>query len=210
MNRENILHKIRTALGRSAAQAPAPAPPVRLRPPEVPLEERLRRFAAALEEVGGKSACVDSPAAARTRVEELLNGRRAVASAVPFLEECGIHTLAGVCKAPAAAAELKKVCSEVEAGITSAEYALADTGSLVLMAGGGEARMVSLLPPAHIALVRRGRVLTGLDELFTLMPQPAVHSSSMVLVTGPSRTADIEQILIRGVHGPGEVYVIVV
>ena len=51
---------------------------------------------------------------------------------------------------------------------------------------------------------------TGLDEMFSRVPLPAQRSSSMVLITGPSRTADIEQILVRGVHGPGEIHVIVV
>ncbi len=70
--------------------------------------------------------------------------------------------------------------------------------------------MISLLPPAHIAVVPRDRILTGLDELFDKVPLPAERSSSMVLITGPSRTADIEQILVRGVHGPGELHVVVV
>jgi L-lactate dehydrogenase complex protein LldG len=73
-----------------------------------------------------------------------------------------------------------------------------------------EARMISLLPPAHIAVVPSSRILTSLDELFTLLPSPAEVTSSMVLITGPSRTGDIEQILVRGVHGPGELTVVVV
>jgi len=80
----------------------------------------------------------------------------------------------------------------------------------VLLSSPQEARMISLLPPAHIALVPRERILTGLDELFTVLPNPAEQTSSMVLITGPSRTADIEQILVRGVHGPGEITVVVV
>jgi L-lactate dehydrogenase complex protein LldG len=70
--------------------------------------------------------------------------------------------------------------------------------------------MISLLPPVHIAVVPRERILTGLDELLTGTPLPAERSSSMLFITGPSRTADIEQILVRGVHGPGEIHVIVV
>jgi L-lactate dehydrogenase complex protein LldG len=98
----------------------------------------------------------------------------------------------------------------VDVGITSADYALADTGTLVMLAGPQEARLVSLLPPAHIAVVPRDRILTGLDELFSVLPRPAEQTSSMVLITGPSRTADIEQILVRGVHGPGQITVVIV
>jgi L-lactate dehydrogenase complex protein LldG len=56
--------------------------------------------------------------------------------------------------------------------------------------------------------VSRDRMLSGLDELLTAVPLPAERSSSMVLITGPSRTADIEQTLIRGVHGPKDVHVV--
>ena len=69
--------------------------------------------------------------------------------------------------------------------------------------------MISLLPPVHLAVVPRDRILTGLDELFTVLPHPADRTSSMVFISGSSRTTDIEQILVRGVHGPGEVHVVV-
>jgi L-lactate utilization protein LutC len=106
--------------------------------------------------------------------------------------------------------ELRALCASADVGITSADYALADTGSLVMLSSPQEARLISLLPPSHIAVVPRERILTGLDELFTVLPTPAVQSSSMVLITGPSRTADIEQILVRGVHGPGQIMVVIV
>ena len=79
-----------------------------------------------------------------------------------------------------------------------------------MMASPADARLISLLPPAHIAVLPAERILSGLDELFTLDPRPADHTSSTVFITGPSRTADIEQLLVRGVHGPGEIHVVVV
>jgi L-lactate dehydrogenase complex protein LldG len=97
-----------------------------------------------------------------------------------------------------------------EVGINFADYALADTGSLVFLTESHETRLISLLPPIHIALIARKNILSGLDELFTLVPHPALKSSAMTLITGPSRTADIEMRLVRGVHGPGEVHVIIV
>jgi hypothetical protein len=107
-------------------------------------------------------------------------------------------------------AELRHACATANVGITSADYALADTGSLVMIASPEDARLISLLPPVHIAIVPAACLLTGLDELYTLIPRPADRTSSMVFITGPSRTADIEQILVRGVHGPGEIHVVIV
>ena len=79
-----------------------------------------------------------------------------------------------------------------------------------MLSSPSEARMISLLPPTHIAIFPRSRLLANLDELLSVLPRPADQTSSMVLITGPSRTADIEQILVRGVHGPGEVYAVIV
>ena len=73
-----------------------------------------------------------------------------------------------------------------------------------------EERLVSLLPPRHLAVVPAERVLNDLDELFLVVPDPAVLTSSMVLIGGPSRTGDIEMILTLGVHGPREVSLVVV
>jgi L-lactate dehydrogenase complex protein LldG len=67
-----------------------------------------------------------------------------------------------------------------------------------------------LLPPVHIAVVPCARLLASLDELLATVAMPADLTRSMVLITGPSRTADIEQILVRGVHGPGEIHVVLV
>jgi len=210
MPREYILHKVRTALGRSAGQAPAPAPEVRLSIPEWDFEARWRRFADALEKLGGKPERVPTREAARRRVAELVGDGPAVASDAPYLAECGISGLPAVASGFKDAAALRAACASAHYGITSADYALADTGTLVLLCSSQEPRLVSLLPPVHVAVLPAGRMLTGLDELLAILPQPAELTSAMVLITGPSRTADIEQILVRGVHGPGEVHVIVV
>jgi L-lactate utilization protein LutC len=210
MSRDNILHKVRTALGRSAGQGVAPVPPVRLRLPEVPMESRIESFIARLEVLAGKAVRVGSMDEAREFVAGEIAGKSAAASNAPYLTECGITGLPGVRSGIRDLAELREVCARVDIGITSADYALGDTGTLVTIASPAEARLMSLLPPAHVAVVPKERMLTGLDELFTILPRPAELTSSMVLITGPSRTADIEQILVRGVHGPGQVTVVIV
>jgi L-lactate dehydrogenase complex protein LldG len=104
---------------------------------------------------------------------------------------------------------LREACATIGAGITSADYGRPTPARWSCFPSAREARMISLLPPMH-GLIPREIILTGLDELFTILPNPAEVTSSMVLITGPSRTADIEQILVRGVHGTGEIHVIVV
>lgn len=95
-------------------------------------------------------------------------------------------------------------------GITGADAALAETGSVVLVSGPGRGRLASLLPPVHVAIVERGRFVRSLPDLLVARPELAVAGSNLVCITGPSRTADIEHTLSRGVHGPKEVHVILV
>ena len=92
------------------------------------------------------------------------------------------------------------------AGVSTALYGLADTGSVVLAASPEEPRARSLLPAVHVTLLREDRILPGLDELFAVLG--ADLPSALAIVTGPSRSADIEQKLVIGVHGPGEVHVV--
>ena len=210
MSRDNILHRVRTALGRSAGQGVADPPPVRIRIPDVDMEQRISSMFAAIEALAGKAHRAATPEDARAFVAAAIEGKSAVASNAPFLAKCGIDNLGGVRSGITDREELRGLCAAADVGITSADYALADTGSLVMISSPHEARLVSQLPPAHIAVVPRDGILTGLDELFSVLPDPAAATSSMVLITGPSRTADIEQILVRGVHGPGQITVVVV
>lgn len=203
ISRENILHKVRTAIGRSAGQPPAAAPAVRLRVPVV--ADLAAQFLGAVESVAGKTYRASSMADARSYAESICGGKTAVISRSKYLAECGL-TASGYTSKD----ELRDLCATADIGITSADYALADTGTLVMLASAEESRLISLLPPVHLALVPRERILSGLDELFTIMPLPADRSSSMVFITGGSRTADIEMILVRGVHGPGEIHVVVI
>ena len=93
------------------------------------------------------------------------------------------------------------VCSE-------ALYGLADPGSVVLAASPSEPRARSILPAVHVARVSEDRILAGLAELLEAVREDL--PSALVIVSGPSRSADIEQMLATGVHGPREQHVLVV
>ena len=92
------------------------------------------------------------------------------------------------------------------AGVSEALYGLADTGSVVLAASPAEPRANSLLPEVHVSLLREDGILPGLVELFEALGNDL--PSALAIVTGPSRSGDIEQTLVVGVHGPGEVHVV--
>jgi L-lactate dehydrogenase complex protein LldG len=93
------------------------------------------------------------------------------------------------------------------ATISEALYALADPGSVVLAASPEEPRARSLLPEVHVTVVTEDRVLPGLDELLARVATDL--PSSLAIVSGPSRSADIEQVLALGVHGPREEHVVI-
>ncbi len=192
--RDAILGRVRSAL---TTEYTPPAPP-RLSRLRLSLAEKIVLFFSNLGKLSGKTFLAGSQEQARLYVEAVVSGRSWMASTSPFLIECGI--------VPAARVATETVAT-VEIGITSADYALADPGTLVMIS---EPRLLSLLPPVHIAVIPRHCLLTNLDELLELMPLPVEQSSSTVLITGPSRTGDIEQILVKGVHGPGEIHVVVV
>gem|GEM_PF-274725 len=107
----------------------------------------------------------------------------------------------------------KNEIAEAGIGITGADYAIADTGTLVLMTDGNRPRSVSLLPPIHLAIVRKSDIVSDIKELFIILKQILDTDqgvpSCMTFITGPSRTADIELNLTLGVHGPKELYVII-
>ncbi len=94
-------------------------------------------------------------------------------------------------------------------GLTTADYLLADTASLVLLGGRGRARSVSLVPSIHIAVVPAERMLGSYRQLLSCL-NARVLPSNVSIITGPSKTADIEATLVHGAHGPREMHLFVV
>ncbi len=102
--------------------------------------------------------------------------------------------------------DLRAFCAGADAGLTGADAALAETGTLVVSSGPGRSRLVSLLPAVHIALVPTA-CLTA--DLFTwTASRGGGMPASITLISGPSKTADIEQVMAIGVHGPKRLVVI--
>jgi L-lactate dehydrogenase complex protein LldG len=112
-------------------------------------------------------------------------------------------------------ADFNKSAFDAGAGITGVEYVLAENGTLVLSSATEGVQIASLAPPTHIALYRPDQLVGSLEEVLSKLPISGSKDEpspcrSLVFVTGTSRTADIEQILIHGVHGPRETHAILV
>lgn len=98
--------------------------------------------------------------------------------------------------------------SDVPIGLTGALAGLSDTGALALQSGVGRSRLASLLPPVHIALLNVKQLFPTMAHFLRAHPNAARNASNLAFISGPSRTADIEQILTLGVHGPKSLHII--
>ena len=98
----------------------------------------------------------------------------------------------------------------IRVGLTGALAGLADTGSIVVQSGPHRARAASLLPETHIALLSSDRLYPSMSTFFAAHSAQSLtaSASNLVFITGPSRTADIEMIITRGVHGPKRLCVV--
>jgi len=236
--REDTLNRIRKALGRSPGDPPIRRQPENLFPAlgqvlqPIPTDRVIEKFEEELQKVTGSTYRASTSAELAGILRKITSDRQAksvVLSRNPILGQLGIaRELAslGISVAvwPEAAAGapinegvpgFRESAFAAEVGITGVDFVLAESGSLVLSSLTEGAQLASLAPPAHIALYRRSQAFATLEEVLARLPVPLdpqapLPGRSVVFITGPSRTADIEQILIRGVHGPKEVHAILV
>jgi L-lactate dehydrogenase complex protein LldG len=104
--------------------------------------------------------------------------------------------------------------ASMRVGVTGVDAALAATGGLVLAAGQGKHRLTSLLPPVHIAVMRAEQIVPDLEAWVAMQRAQGLdafrQTSSVIVISGPSRTADIAMQLSMGMHGPEQVHIILI
>jgi L-lactate dehydrogenase complex protein LldG len=174
-------------------------------------QDLLATFLAKVEQSGMHPHRVTGEAAAISRVLEIvaeLNARSAIVPAESFPAR---EDLVAVLQSKGIAlldADGPDSAFEADVGITGVRLAVAETASMSIVSGGTHRRLASLAVPAHIAILRADQIVPDLLDWGgrPLAPPPA----NEVLVSAMSKTADIEGILVPGVHGPGTVHVIVV
>jgi L-lactate dehydrogenase complex protein LldG len=148
--------------------------------------------------------------------------KKVVAWAHPLIERLNLAAALAEQNVPLCITELKKTTDQdirqqvIDAyiGITSADFCMADTATLVMRTRPGHARTVSLVPAIHIAVIKLDQMIADLKELYALLkwdPHERQEglTNCLTFISGPSKTADIEATMVHGAHGPREVYLFV-
>jgi L-lactate dehydrogenase complex protein LldG len=175
----------------------------------------IETFRKNLEAVGGHCIVVQNELEATAALTRIISGlqetplfvRRVALSNAPIVERLIRNidiAMDDVTTAPSIA-EL----FDYDVGISTAQAAIAETGTLMLDSEAERHRLVSLVPPVHIAIVDAANICLTLGEALAAAGQGNALSPTITFITGPSRTADIELTLAIGVHGPQQLYVIV-
>ncbi|MEO8674839.1 MAG: LUD domain-containing protein [Casimicrobiaceae bacterium] len=107
--------------------------------------------------------------------------------------------------------ETRPTLGDDRLGITGTYCAIAETGTLVVLTGADTPTATTLLPDTHIAVLRADRVVSGMEEMFALIRKERGETPRAInLISGPSRTGDVEQTIVLGAHGPFRVHILVV
>jgi len=221
MNRDDFLKNVKSGLSAAyfpdaRAERPTAPPPAAFNPATL-----AEQFSAEVAALKGDVFRADTPAAALAKIAALMADHGAteyLAWADEHLPVPNLRAqLAGhgftaraltIPADPPARRKTLTAASDIRVGITGALAGLADTGTLVLPGGAGKGRLVSLLPPVHIALLHITDLYPSLMHFIAAHPDAARSTANLNFISGPSRTADIEQTLTLGVHGPKFVHVI--
>ena len=183
------------------------------------IEDLPARFIEELEALGGHGKRVENLDEASAYVLALAREREAnllVRWDVDELEELGIDAPLAETGVEVAVwralDDFKEVAGRADIGLSTAAWAIAETGTLVLEGGSGKGRTVTLLPPTYVAVVPVERILRTVPEAIEKYAGSYAGAlpANVCFHTGPSRSGDIEMALFIGMHGPGDVHVILV
>ncbi|MBS0265441.1 MAG: lactate utilization protein C [Planctomycetes bacterium] len=186
-------------------------------------EDKVGSFLVEWLAVGGQGRRVCGQAGFRDYLLELLaksQPQRVLRWSHPLLQRLGLDALLAEQNIAVTAwneleqqpaSERWPTAFAADLGITSVDWAVAETGTLALCSLPGQGRVVSLLPPTYLAVIEPAQIVPDLFDLFDRLGERRENLPSNVsLVTGPSKTGDIELKLTTGVHGPGNVNVVIV
>ena len=219
ITREDFLARLRASLNHQAGSVP------------VPLAEsvacdndrliRLTHLGENLPEIFAERAAATGMVAHRTTSESLAATLQSILSSIDVRCIVIDHNVPFLCAHARAAismcvTEIIDPCIakslgpqfDAQAGLTGVVAAIAETGTLVVASDALRSRGAVLIPPVHIALVHETQIIPDMVDLWPLVATQL--PTALTLITGPSKTADIEGILVTGVHGPRAVHIVLI
>lgn len=220
-DRTEFLQSIRHRT-RSGQYEPTKAPDVAWTPTSTPherepIEDPPSRFLEELEAVGGHGKRVEDHKQAGEYVLSLAKEKGAellVRWDVEELERLGVDGSLEEADVEVVIwqnlEDFREVAAKADIGLSTAEWAIAETGTLVIEGGPAKGRSVTLLPPTHVAILSVDRVLNTVPEAIEQYAADGEIPANLTFHTGPSKSGDIEKTLAVGVHGPGDVHVVLV
>ena len=179
----------------------------KLTPSAMSRDVLVENFRNNLESVGGHCTVVSNESEAADHVSKVIENSVAKRIAISDSElvKRVVDRGDGIEIVENAPAEYLFDC---DLGITSAQWAIAETGTLVLESDKESHRLTSLVPPVHLCVLKADNIRQTMGEILELVSTEM--SRTVTFITGASRTSDIELTLAIGVHGPGELHVIVI
>jgi len=223
-SREAILHNIRKGLSGISSPSPTITDDRDFSKEAQEIRENLdkikndltRQFISEVENVNTTVINADSADKLQQSIVNLVKEKGIKSFAIwetPYLKELKLKERIKEEGLKVVTAKNKNRLANAGIGITEVDYAIADTGTLVLLKDKDRPRGASLLPPVHLAIVRPNNLVSNIRELFVILKNiinaTGDVKSCMTFITGPSRTADIELNLTLGVHGPKELFVLI-
>jgi L-lactate dehydrogenase complex protein LldG len=205
--RDDIFASVRAELGRTEASPLLPRPPVVPARQAGSAESELTLLCEEVEKLGGVARRLAGVADLAVALADLVAAegvRTATVWPTADMKQAGVEALlTGLGVELVSPRAGKAEIADCDLGVTGADFALPETGTIALLSDDERPRMVSLVPRVHLAIVRLAALRADLHQVFA----EARSGSYLICITGPSRTADIELTLTIGVHGPRSVHI---
>lgn len=219
---QTVVGRVKRAIASADAAPDHALPTVARASGDYAYAEHASRFASELEAVAGRMIGPIEPQDLAYTIVSTVRERGAMSVAIgdgvalnlepgaQALENAGMTVIRTRPVDSETRTALREQLAHVDAGVAEADFAIASTGTLAVFSQEGRPSALTLLPPASIIVVRIDRMKADMAAALEAIGPTALGANRLTLITGPSRTADIEKRIVMGVHGPKSLDVIVV
>jgi len=209
-SRERILNRLRTVAKDQTSASVIPFP-------KIPKPGNLELFIEKVVLAGAEVDRVSTSEQAKEKVQNLIqinSYKSVIASKEEIIKNLNIHKMTSTLNIELfdwdKVKEYQKAVLKADIGITSCDYAIADSGTIVLEHKSSNPRMISLAPNHHLCIMKADQIVADRYSVVSAINTKPALTSAMTFITGVSRSADIALNLVLGMHGPRKVNIIII